>query len=326
MKKKLFSFLAASLISLTSCNASNVHHEISEYLVGTIPYTNNFRILQLTDVHIGDKDDQDIHYKFMQNTINHANADMIIVTGDLFTYASKTTITRFFDFMDSQGKPWTVTWGNHDEQIYASIDWMTGVLNNYGSHCLFKDIQDDDVFGNANFAIDLMDGTDVFERLIIMDSNRYHYGFDYNGYDYFHQDQIDWYKEMVNYKKGANPIKSLMFYHIPLPEVNDAWEYALNNPGAKEYGERNENPCPPKYNSGFFDVIKAEQSTTAMFFGHDHINDFRVTYEGVTFSYGIKATNRIYHSEEMLGGQVIVLKNNHTLDYEPLLFKYSEVI
>ena len=339
MKRKgLLLFPAVFAMSLTAC-ASNVHHEISEYIAGKVQYTNNFRILQLTDTHFGDKDNLDTHFKFMDLTINEANPDMIIVTGDLFTFASKATAKKFFDYLDSKGKPWTVTYGNHDEQCYFSVDWLTSTLNNYGSHCLYKDIQDDDVQGNANFAINLMlDDTHVFEQLIVMDSNRYYFG-SYFGYDYFKQDQIDWYQRLVQETRKQNggiTVPSLMFYHIPLPEINDAWDRAeageadaipvsFKVNGENKFGEKGEASCNPEFNSGFFDVIVEEHSTTGMYFGHDHVNNFIINYKGVDFAYGVKATDRVYYGDSMLGGRVITLHPDHSTTYEDYYHTYAEV-
>ena len=319
--KYLYSLLAVLPLSITSC-AHNIHHDISEYIL-TSPYKDNYRILQLTDIHMGDKDNQDEHYRFLDSVIKDANADMIIVTGDVFTFASQSTAIRFFNFMESQKTPWSVVWGNHDEQVYFSIDWMTGYLNdltNKGGYCLFKDIQDDDITGNSNFAINLMDGSTIKEQLILMDSNRYCYG-EYIGYDYFKQNQIDWYSSLVDHttSKAGGVVKSLMFYHIPLPEINDAFEQ-----GTDLDGEKRENCCPPKYNSGFFDVIVERQSTNGMFFGHDHINNFNVVYKDVLFSYGLKSDNRVYYDDDMMGGQVITIKEGQLPTVERIVKTYEE--
>ena len=331
MKKNVLLFPSILALSLVSC-ASGVKHDISEYILKA-DYTSNYRILQLTDVHLSDKDNLDTHFKFMDLTINDANPDMIIVTGDLFTFASKTTAKRFFDFIDGHGKPWTVTFGNHDEQCYFSVDWMTSTLNSYGSHCLFKDIQDDDVQGNANFAINLMQGDAIFEQLIVMDSNRYYYG-DYFGYDCFKQNQIDWYSSLIDYTTEQNHgvVPSLMFYHIPLPEINKIWdpEKLELNTGAdiivkQANTAQGEKACPPDYDNGFFDVIKSKGSTTGMYFGHDHVNDFIVNYQGIDFAYGVKATDRIYYGESQLGGRVITLKDDHSVEYTDIHHTYAEL-
>ena len=318
MKHKTLLFIPLVACSLSSC-ATGVHYAAEKYFTKSIEYTENFKILQLTDTHLGDKDDLDLHYRFMDKIIEDAEPDMIIVTGDLFTFASKGTAISFFNFLEKHHVPWTVTFGNHDEQCYFSIDWMTDYLNNYGKHCYFKDIQDDDVTGNANFVINLTQGGVPFEQLIVMDSNRYHYGTDYCGYDYFHEDQIKWYQRVVD-----PVVPSLMFYHIPLPEIDVAYEegkaLGLVN------GVKREKSCPPEYNSGFFKVIKEVGSTDAMFFGHDHINNFNVEYQGITFSYGLKSTNRIYYDDDMTGGQLITLHPDHSFSLEYLFHTYKEVM
>ena len=335
MKKGLFIFPGILAMSLTAC-ATGVKHNISEY-IKELDYTSNNRILQLTDIHLGDQDDFEKHFKFMDLTINEANPDLIVVTGDLFTFASKSTAKRLFSYLDSKGKPWTVTFGNHDEQCYFSVDWLTSLLNNYGSNCVFIDKQDDNVQGNANFAINLMKTEGgvrkIHEQLIIMDSNRYYFG-SYMGYDYFKQNQIDWYKELVNYtteQNGGVVVPSLMFYHIPLPEVYDAWDKAQDGSGDAilKYGERGEDPCSPDFNSGFFKVIDELNSTTGMYFGHDHINNFIVTYKtpevDIDFAYGIKSTDRVYYGDSMLGGRVIILKDDHSVEYQHIYHTYAEV-
>ena len=320
MKNKAFLFLPVVALTLTGC--TGVRHEISEYILTVNKTHEDFKILQLTDLHIGEKDDLKLHLDFMDLTIREANADMIVVTGDLFTFASKSTAKKLFSFFDSYGKPWTVTWGNHDEQCYFSIDWMTNLLNNYGSHCVFKDIQDDNVHGNANFAINVMDGNNIFEQLIIMDSNRYNFAT--FGYDCFKQDQIDWYSSLVDKttQDAGHVVDSLMFYHIPLPEIDAGFEEQKDH---LFFGDKGEKTCPPDSDPGFFKVIKEKQSTKAMFFGHDHDNDFGFKYEGVDFVYGTKSTNLVYYTESKMGGMTITVKENHTLEYKQIHHTYSEL-
>ena len=329
MKKKLFLFPSLLALCLTSC-AGAKHYDAEKYTL-ELDYKDNFRILQLTDTHIGDKDNTPLHYEFMDLTINEAHPDLIVITGDVFTFASKHTAKEFFAWLDGHNIPWTLTWGNHDEQCFFSIDWVTDLLNNYGKNCKFIDLQDDDVQGNANFVINLKEGGAVFEQLVIMDSNRYNYN-GYFGYDYFKQNQIDWYSRVVK-----DSIPSLMFYHIPLKEINDVWEAAqkdkslIVNPEVGENKEdQREDPCNPDFNSGFFKEITKKKSTHGMYFGHDHINNYIIRYEveegyKIDFGYGIKATDRVYAEDEILGGRVIVLHHDHSLTYEDFYHTYSEV-
>ena len=329
MKNRLCPLFFIAVLSLTACSGKS--YSPKDYML-ELEYTGNFKILQLTDTHIADKDDQDLHYAFLDALIKDANKandiDFIVVTGDLFTFAGKTTAKKYFKFFDSYQIPWTVVFGNHDEQTYFSVDWMTSYLNGLNkkreansSYCMFKDIQNDDVQGNCNFAINLKKGGVVTDQLIMMDSNRYYFG-GYFGYDYFKKDQQEWYSELVDQTTADNGgvVNSLMFYHIPLPEINDAFDK-----GTVVYGEKREDCCPPDENSGFFNLIKSKGSTSAMFFGHDHINNFEADYEGVKFCYGIKSTNRIYFDEDMLGYQTIEIQDDHSVKIERSYHTYEEV-
>ena len=63
-----------------------------------------------------------------------------------------------------------------------------------------------------------------------------------------------------------------------------------------------------------------------MYFGHDHINNYIINYEGIHFGYGIKATDRVYADDSLLGGRVIVLHDDHSLSYEDYYHTYKEVM
>lgn len=329
MKKLISAILLLSLcLSLVACGPVQKTYDASDYILET-PYKDDYRILQLTDIHLANKDNRKLHLDFMDLTIKDANADMILLSGDIFTFADKAVVKELFDFIDSYGVPWAVTWGNHDEQCYFSIDWLTGYLNEYGSNCLFVDLQDDDIYGNANYAINLTKGGKVVEQIILLDSNRYSYG-DYWGYDYIKENQVDWYEKIVNYtaaQNGGKVVPSVLYYHIPVPEFKDAWEATQNGEADAIYiyGERNEKVSCPQYNSGLFDRVLKLGSTSSMNVGHDHVNNSIVKYKGVDFCYGINSTDRIYYTEPMMGGRVLIIHNDNSIDYEHIYHSYDEV-
>ena len=324
MKYKFTTLAFISLLALSACGTRE--YKPQDYIL-EMNYKSDFRILQLTDIHLSDKDDRETQFKFLDLLYQDAsNPDLVVVTGDLFTFAGKDTAKSLFNYFNSKKVPWTVCFGNHDEQCYFSVDWLTETLSNLGSYCMFKDLQDDNVNGNCNFVINLKEGNKVHDQLFVMDSNRYNFDLSQLGYDCFKQDQIDWYEKVVKYTKEQNgdTVNSLMFYHIPLPEVNPAWEEA-KNANAVIYGEKREASCPPDHDYGFFTKIKELGSTKAMFFGHDHINNFEVDYQGVKFCYGIKSTDRIYHDEDMLGCQTITIHDDHSLKIDRYYHTYAEV-
>ena len=326
---KLAALALLSSLLLTACGSKA--YASKDYIL-SLPWKDDFKIIQLSDIHLANKDDQDKQFDFLRSTINHANstgkADLIVTTGDLFTFADKATARRLFSFFDSFEIPWTVTWGNHDEQCYFSIDWVTGLLNDLtnsgNSYCVFKDIQDDEVFGNANFAINLVENGVAHTQVIIMDSNRYNFG-EYIGYDYIKQNQIDWYKNLTDYSKVNNEyVTSLLFFHIPLPEFADAWKLheqdPVNYPLLFEGGVNDEACSCPLINSGFFDVLKTHGSK-GVFVGHDHIDNWAMVYQGVTLSYGVTSTDRIYAEKDMMYRTLNKRIDKHIPDCQPLMIE-----
>lgn len=344
---KLLMLTPIVMLALTSCGKPH-RYDSEDYVLDYSDAANatdadvyregDFYILQLSDIHLTYLADSDIHFRFIEKTIeatskaikkDHPNRDidLIVITGDTFTFATKETIIETCNFFEKQGYPWTITFGNHDEQGYFSVDWMTGYLNDLSrktnSNLLFRDLQDDDVFGSANFFIDL---NDAQRKIIMMDSNRYNYG-EGLGYDYIHSDQINWYQRMIQYthkELGA----SLAFFHIPLPEYVDAYNKAdaddfLKSPVYDGNGTRvdlvtrnicGEPPSVPLVNSGFFDAITSHETgledTKGIFVGHDHINSYCCQYQkdplnDIVLCYGIKATNTVYYDDAYLGGQLI---------------------
>ena len=359
MKTKILFLAPVIALTLSGCSLHGKSYEVKDYRSWMDDYHDNYRVLQLTDVHLGDKDNQDLHYKFLDKLITEQKdkgVDFLVITGDLFTFASKGTAKRFFNTIESYKIPWTVTFGNHDEQCYFSIDWMSDYLNGLrkkeGSYCKFKDWKDDNIPGNCNHYIDLMKDGKVFEQLIFLDTERYNFNPKDLYYDYVKDEQIQWYRGVVNEalydtEIGNAESRSIMFYHIPLPEINDALKTVksdlkpqqeaifVEKEGADNHDNNmyyREATCPPNTNSGLFTamhedalLVGGKPHTTDMLFGHDHRNNFRITYQDVTFAYGLKATNRIYYDDDMLGSQVITIHNDHSVSYEQFYHTYAEV-
>jgi len=333
------------LLPLTSCSTGK-RHEAEEYML-ELDYHDNFKILQLSDLHIAFKDDRDRQYNHIVKTIDAAkeeagNLDLIVISGDLFTFATKSVAKELFKVLDSCEVPWTCTFGNHDEQCYFSIDWLTGYLNELsnnfgnGSYCRFKDIQDDDVYGNANFVINLVETTDnvkhIREQVYIMDSNRYRYYSDGFGYDVIRDSQIEWYGRMADATstKEGGAVPSVMFFHIPLVEFEACGELVeehmedetITTADGIEYlsGISGEGVSSPDQNSGLYDMLVEKESCRGIFVGHDHVSNWICKYSkneknySMLFGYGVNTTDRVYFDEPLLGGSIYTLINPTALN------------
>lgn len=289
----------------------------------------DFNILQLSDLHMSAMDDAPLHFAFMKKTIDEAkyilehdengprHLHLIVISGDVFTFSTRDTVKELCNFFESQKIPWTLTFGNHDEQGYYPIDWLTSYLTDlsskFESNLLFRDFPNDDVFGSANFVIDLprYSQDNQSRQIIMLDSNRYNYGEGY-GYDYIHGDQIDWYLRAyeairLEYQKsyGDREPNSLAFFHIPVPEYLDAYNdarnpkdpshpnstflksnvytYENNTWNKKEAVTRDvhidSSEGSPEVNTGFFETVQDLGYTKGFFVGHAHMNNNCMDYK-----------------------------------------------
>jgi predicted MPP superfamily phosphohydrolase len=345
MKKRIFATFIAlvTVLSLCVCFSScgkEKSYDIKEYRT-TMQFYDDFKILQITDLHLGIETDIYDQLELLKNNIREAEPDLIILTGDNFMYASKGVVRSLVDTLNEECKlltsrrggrltKFTLTFGNHDNQgdypryfineVVSSYAAKDGDEIKYSKYAAFIDFENDDIFGLTNFYIDLVDDrtksldtVDVKYRVHIIDSNTYHFvGPDYD-YDVIHEDQLD---HAFNIYDGATSDKDyigLAFFHIPLYEYQDAWELykdSLQN----GQGEFRENALYGYENNDSYVKLK-KANISAFFCGHDHINygDFIFTEENgdkAIMSYGVKATNQLYHDTDMIGYKLVTLKDN----------------
>ena len=318
---KLLITLPFVALLLSGCVGKKTY-AANEYML-PIPWigAEDFRILQLNDIHLSQSDLHEDHFKVIDRTIEAAHPNLIVLNGDIFTYADKHTVNKVFSHFDSKGIMWTFTFGNHDDQGYYSDLYLQRLLGSKKyTHCVFKNIEDDDVTGRSNFVLNIQDKDDnhkVIYQVYLLDSHSYN--FDTMGYDYLKKDQIDWYKRVVEYSTenlgGGNVIPSSMFMHIGFPEFISSWEDSKDTEDLL-IGDMQEFAGSPKEDLGFFGKVLELGSTRTVSCAHDHANDSVIRYkdknskgEDVYLCYGVHSTDRIYCDDAKikLGGQVIAI-------------------
>lgn len=118
------------------------------------------------------------------------------------------------------------------------------------------------------------DGGNVVYGLVNMDSQAKN--FDENGkksktYQGVTSNQVQWYENQINAlnERAGREVKNSLFMHVPLYEYVDAW---LNYKHVGDFPAINiEARCnEPEKNVGFYDKIKALNSTEFVAVGHDH--------------------------------------------------------
>jgi len=307
----------------------------------------DFRILQLTDIHIGGgafsigKDRK--AFDAVATLVGRVKPDLVVVTGDIVypvpfqsgTLDNRRETELFVSLMDTLGVYYAVTFGNHDTESY-SLYTRDDLYNIYRSskYCLIDRAKNVD---DINYAINVKNSQGIItQTLYMLDTHSYVTGF-LDEYDGLHQNQIDWYKSEVNRMNNLNKavdenapaVKSLAFFHIPLREYETAWEeYRANGYNNTEnvtfhYGfakEKNEEVCCSVPEDNFFETALELGSTQGMFCGHDHINVWSVDYKGIRLSYGMSIDHLAYfgieNEHEQRGGTVITISPEGEMSIE----------
>lgn len=230
--------------------------------VWTFTTDEDFRVMQLTDVHIGggwmctSKDTMALNA--VAAMITAEKPDLVIITGDLVypvpyqagTFNNMNSAELVATLMESLGVYWLPVFGNHDTEIYSKYtreDISEFYSDEKWTYCLFQNNSDDDVDGYCNAVINVKNSQGIItQSLYTFDTHSYVDG-DYLGigwkYDNIHENQIEWYKanvekynkqnvDLINSSNAENKeellntystVKSLAFWHVPNTEYLDAW-------------------------------------------------------------------------------------------------------
>lgn len=279
------------------------------------PDGRDFKVLQLTDTHIGGgvfckgKDEQALDAVY--DMINGVKPDLVVFTGDVlypFPFQSgntdnETTARQFMEFMDATGVPWTLIFGNHDSESTSKLD-RYGLAELFAENkedkCLFTvNPKDTEIDGCGNQVIKILNSDGTLNNLLFLfDSHSTLKGKPLK-YDCIKESQVVWYEETV--KKYSAPeygfadggvVPSVAYIHIPLTEYAEAWELYNSGSGEVTYvrGTCDEKILSPyvseKYpKSRLFEAMTELGSTKAIYCGHNHMNDFTAIYKGIKLSF-----------------------------------------
>ena len=354
MKKIIAAILLSiSILSFTACStdtADGIDYPIESYRT-TMQYYDDFKILQLTDLHFGIETDVALQLDIVKSTIRKESPDLIILTGDNFMYASKALVEVLIEALNSECKSlsdergrltkFTMTFGNHDNQGDYPRYYINDIISSYaaedgyeiaeGKFAAFCDFEDDNIFGLTNFYIDLVDdrskprdSVDVKYRLHIIDSNTYHFmGSDYD-YDVIHEDQLLHVQDIYMNATADKDYIGMAFFHIPLYEYEDAYEQHIqaNDTSKSGQGTFLEGVLYPYENNGSYEKLRAA-NIVSFVCGHNHRNYGDYIYNAKSeslsdkaiFSFGVKGTNQLYHDKDMIGYKTITLLDISAMEF-----------
>lgn len=276
----------------------------------------SFKILHLTDFHewlgielsSGKVAVQDTLKPHLVTAINAfldiEQPDLVVLGGDnvfslkyisdLFLNVSTNTYKAFADIMEEREQYWTFTFGNHDsESAKSKYDFISalkgyphfiGGLEDgkcYKSFTLKATDGESDYVGNYSIPIYSADGESVIYNVFVLDSGSYDSppasGVPYR---YIQQEQVDFYTQEVARLKAENgsTIPSVMFTHIPLVEVAEAYENGATHTGIYTGTSASDT------RSALYSAMASSGDVKGIFFGHQHTSSYTCLYENDGYS------------------------------------------
>lgn len=311
----------------------------------------NFRILIIADPQDTLNPRQET-IDLMNAALDETNPDLVVFTGDnihgpdwkMKGSKSRTTkaIKQIMEPVVSRNVPYCIVFGNHDDEGGISKEYQMELYQSLGN-CLSVEGENMKGCGNYNIPIQSSTGDKNVFNLWFIDSGSYNTDENISSYyDFVGTDQIEWYEKKSNELKEENggvPMPSLLFQHIAVPEiynllteVDEGTENAVEKNGKyyildsdKTQGTMGEAPCPPDYNNGQFESWKKQGDIIAAFFGHDHVNDFSGTVDGIDMVYTPGSGFYIYGNGPEHGVRVIDI-NEENLSYTTELLYYKDLV
>ena len=282
----------------------------------------DLRVMHLTDIHIGGgwmSYTRDIRaINAVATMVIKEKPDLVVISGDIAypvlvqagTMNNYSGAKIFANLMESLGVYWTVTFGNHDSEPYSYFDReaVSGFYSNEDyKYCLYQ-AGPEDVDGYGNHIIEVKNSEGLITQAMVMiDSQAYVDDGIITSlkgtYDNVHENQVEWYeseiirmnKENKTIDEDAGTVSTQVFFHIPLVELEDAWnDFQKNDFKDSEdfkyidgiIGEGGRRVYAGFGEDDLFEKMLELGSTKAMYFGHDHFNNLTAEYKGITFSYG----------------------------------------
>lgn len=245
-----------------------------------------FKIVQFTDIHwVPGNARSEVAAERMQEVLEAEKPDLVIYTGDVvFGKPARKALDKALAPVLERRLPFAVTWGNHDDehdlsrqQLYDYVKQLPGNLTG----------RVEGLSGVTNYVLPLKSSHEEKDAalLYVLDSHSYSALPASKGYDWIKPDQVAWYLQQSNAYTAANggkPLPALAFFHIPVPEYNEA----AQTESAFLVGTRKEKACAPEINTGLLAAMLYAGDVMATFVGHDHVNDYVVNWKGILLGYG----------------------------------------
>lgn len=300
MKRILFDILLLTYIIVMPLHAQKINLKFNK--------SNEFKIVQFTDVHFKyNNPNSDVALERIDEILTNEQPDLVVFTGDIiYSEPADKGIQTVLQHISEHNIPFAVTFGNHDDEQGMTRSELYNLIRTIPGNML----PDCKTNGSLDYALPIKssneNNTDA-AVLYFFDSHSYSQLPDVKGYDWLTFDQIKNYRQLSSSfteANGGTPLPALSFFHIPLPEYNQA----ASSEGSILIGTRMEKACAPALNTGMFAAMKEAGDVMGIFVGHDHDNDYATMWQGILLAYGRYTGGNTVYNHLPNGARVIVLK------------------
>lgn len=332
--KKIIAVVLAMLM-LTATFAMTASANVSDYIL-KFNEDGKFKIMMFAD----SQDDENLEEttaQLMREALAAYTPDLVIYMGDNSVAPAEKqadAIAAIVAPVVEAGVPFTVVFGNHDQEQGLPNEDLLKEYQKFPGCLAYDAVPSLYGCGNHNLPILASNGIGVAFNLWMIDSGTSTE--EAGGYDYVREDQINWYKDTakaLSLLNGGKVVPAMAFQHIIVPEVYDAlgmmkipfgigeWTFdgqaylPIPNFGAYT-GFLFEPPCPSHINGGQFDAWVETGDVMATFYGHDHVNSFTTTYEGIDITTVPTVGCNSYSNDMNRGVGLITLDENDLSTYE----------
>lgn len=294
-----FSLALISLLMTTFCLAQKVELKFNK--------DGKFKIVQFTDVHFKYGNPASaIALERINQVLDAEHPDLVVVSGDVvYAAPADSGMCQVLEPIARRKIPFVVTFGNHDDEQGMTRQQLYDVIRTVPGNLL----PDRGATLSPDYILTVKSSSAPQKEaalLYCMDTHSYSPLKDVKGYAWFTFDQIGWYRvQSAAYtsQNGGQPLPALAFFHIPLPEYNEA----ASDENAILRGTRMEEACAPKLNTGMFAAMKEAGDVMGVFVGHDHDNDYAVMWKNILLAYGRFTGGNTEYNHLPNGARVIVL-------------------
>lgn len=264
-----------------------------------------FKIVQFTDVHYIYNDPRSaVSIERINEVLKAEKPDLVLFTGDIiYGKPAEESIRTILELASKRKIPFAVTFGNHDDEQGLTRQQLLDIIKTI-PYNLTTTVQG--LSGITNFILPVKSKDNQKDAAVLycLDSHSYSHLSGIGDYDYIKFDQIKWYRDNstdFTEKNGGSPVPSLAFFHIALPEYNQA----ASDESAILVGTRKEKACAPQLNSGMFTSMKEMGDIMGVFVGHDHDDDYAVYWKGILLAYGRYTGGNTVYNNLSNGARVI---------------------